>query len=110
MLSGLESRWITHLPVRVLQRVGHLGRDLDRFLDPKLRLAVEFLAQRLVGVDQGSLAASQAHGIWGDDGSGTIRLGVLFLLLHLFEVRRAHHASPRATAGLHHPLLPLATG
>ena len=35
------------VPVRVVQRVRHLGRDLHRFVDAELRLAVQLLAQRL---------------------------------------------------------------
>ena len=33
--------------VRVLQCIGDVGRDLHRFLDPELGLAIELRAQRL---------------------------------------------------------------
>ena len=52
MFSGLMSRWIDAVPVRVVERVGDLARDAHRVVDRELLLALEPLAQRLA-LDEG---------------------------------------------------------
>ncbi len=48
--------------MRVVQRVGHLGRDPHRLLDPQLLLAVQLVAQRLA-LDVGHDVVEEAIGL-----------------------------------------------
>ena len=47
MFSGLMSRCTTPVPVRVVQRLGHLAGEPDRVLDRQLDLALQPVAQAL---------------------------------------------------------------
>jgi hypothetical protein len=39
---------VDHAPMRVVERIGHIGRDADGLADPELRLAVELAVYRRV--------------------------------------------------------------
>ena len=49
MFSGLMSRWITPLSVRVVERARHFPRNAHRLGDRQVPLAVEACAERLAG-------------------------------------------------------------
>ena len=59
MFSGLMSRWIDAVVVRVVERVGDFARDAHRVVHAELRFAIELRAERLA-VDERHHVEQQA--------------------------------------------------
>ena len=73
MFSGLMSRWIDAVAVRVVERIRHFARDAHRVLDAELRLPVQSLAHRLA-LDVGHDVVQQPVGTAGVEQREDVRM------------------------------------
>ncbi len=70
---GLDVAMDDAVPMRVVERVGHLARDAHRLVDAELRLAVELLAKRLA-LDVGHDVERQSVGRAGVEQRQDVRM------------------------------------